>query len=60
MTTDFFGWMISRWYIQDYFPETSLQLMEELVQELKDTYYDILGNASWLGNSVAKVAIEKV
>jgi hypothetical protein len=33
--------------------------MEEIVQALKDTFYDILNN-SWLDESARKLSIEKV
>jgi len=56
----FLGWIFGRWYAEEYYPDESADMAEEIAANLKAAYVNIVNESGWMEAQVAAVALEKM
>ncbi|KAL2834972.1 hypothetical protein BDW59DRAFT_1858 [Aspergillus cavernicola] len=54
------GWILSRFYVLNAFPEESKKLGDQVVSDIKDRFVYTLDQTSWMSPEVRKLGIQKV
>ncbi|KAL4775321.1 hypothetical protein BDW60DRAFT_179895 [Aspergillus nidulans var. acristatus] len=54
------GWILSRFYILDAFPEESKKLGDQIVSDIKERFVFTLDQTNWMSPEVRKLGIQKV
>ncbi|KAL3438351.1 hypothetical protein BDV09DRAFT_160584 [Aspergillus tetrazonus] len=54
------GWILSRFYILDAFPEESKKLGDQIVSDIKERFVFTLDQTNWMSSEVRKLGIQKV
>lgn len=54
------GWITSKYYVEDAFPEASKQLGEEIATDVKESFVKNLEEKQWVSSEVLDRAVEKV
>ncbi|KAE8355164.1 hypothetical protein BDV28DRAFT_129424 [Aspergillus coremiiformis] len=57
---DSIGWILSRFYVLDSFPEESKLLGDQIVSDIKERFIYTLHHTSWMPSEVRELAIKKV
>lgn len=59
-TPEDLGWILARFYVMKWFPPSSKKLGTRIVSDLKDRFYTVLGQTTWLSEGEKKEGIQKV
>ncbi|KAL5000245.1 hypothetical protein BDV10DRAFT_40155 [Aspergillus recurvatus] len=54
------GWILSRFYVLDAFPEESKKLGDQIVSDIKERFVFTLDQTNWMSPEVRKLGIQKV